>query len=166
MSFFVSIVNWMQESWLGEAGREIYWVFPAAEIVHFFGLCLFIGAILIVDLRVLGFAKRLPLQAVLSLIPISLLGLVLNILSGIVFLCTYPENYWPSFAFRLKLGIIVLGCINALWFKWMETPRISQFSPQGDVDFRMKSVAALSIGFWTVAIIIGRFLPFVSVSTS
>ena len=163
---FKEIVYWMQASWLGEAGREIFWVFPAAEVVHFFGLCLLMGAILIIDLRLLGFAKRLSVDAVLQLIPIAIVGIVINILSGIVFLCTYPENYWPAPAFWMKLLAFFIGCVNALWFKWMEAPKLAALGPNQDVDIRVKSVAVLSLVTWTTVIIIGRFLPFVSVSTS
>lgn len=166
MTLFLSIVNWMQSSWIGVAGRDVYWVFPAAEIVHFFGLCLFMGAMLIIDLRLLGFARKLPLHATLTLIPIALVGLLLNFLSAIVFLCTYPENYWPSLAFNLKLLAIFLGCLNALWFKIMEAPRLVAVPDHGDVDRRTKTVAALSLVIWVAVIVLGRFLPFVSVSTS
>ena len=163
---FKEIVYWMQQSWLGEAGREVFWVFPAAEIVHFFGLCLLMGAILIVDLRLLGFAKRIALPSVMQLIPIAIVGIVINILSGIVFLCTYPENYWPNTAFWLKVFAFLIACANALWFKWMEAPKLASVSPYDDVDVRTKAVAILSLVSWTAVIIIGRFLPFVSVSTS
>lgn len=166
MNFLKSIVYWMQESWVGELGREVYWFFPAAEVVHFFGLCLMMGALLVIDLRLLGFAKRLSLHGALKLVPIVMIGLVLNTLSGIVFLCTYPENYWPAMAFWLKLGAIAIGCTNALWFKWMEGPRLTNLADTTDVELRTKVVAAVSLLAWTVVIIIGRFLPFVSVSTS
>lgn len=166
MGLFLTVVEWMQGSWIGVAGRDVYWVFPAAEIVHFFGLCLFMGAMLIVDLRLLGFARKLPLHGTLNLIPIALLGLLLNFLSAIVFLSAYPENYWPSLAFRLKLLAIFLGCLNALWFKLKEAPRLAAVAEQGDVDARAKAVAVLSLGIWVIVIVLGRFLPFVSVSTS
>ena len=163
---FEVIVHWMRDSWLGEAGRDIFWVFPLGEIIHFFGLCLLMGALLVVDMRLLGFAKRLSLHAVLHLVPLALIGLVLNVASGIVFLCTYPENYWPSTAFQLKMLAVVIGGANAIWFKFLEAPRLAGLPDQADVDVRTKSVAALSLLIWTTVIIIGRFLPFVSVSTS
>src|SRR5689334_13935527 len=100
---FETIVRTMEHSWLGEAGREIFWVFPLAEVLHFFGLCLLMGAMLVVDLRLLGFAKRISIADVLGFIPAAVVGLIVNTLSGIVFLCTSPDNYWPSTAFRFKL---------------------------------------------------------------
>src|SRR5689334_8165980 len=122
--FFQNIVHWMEQSWLGVAGRDTFWLFPLGEIIHFFVLCLLMGALLIVDLRLLGFTRRLSLHAVLQLLPAAMLGLALNAASGIIFLCAHPENYWPSPAFRLKLLAIALGGLNALWFKWLEAPRL------------------------------------------
>jgi hypothetical protein len=163
---FQSIVHWMEQSWLGVAGRDTFWLFPLGEIVHFFGLCLLMGAMLVVDLRILGFAKRLSLQATMQLIPAAALGLWLNLASGIVFLCAHPENYWPSWAFRLKLFAILLGGLNALWFKWMEAPRLERLSPGADADLRAKFIAGASLTIWIAVITLGRFLPFVSKSSS
>jgi len=166
MSAFQSIVHWMEQSWLGQAGRDTFWLFPLGEIVHFFGLCLLMGAILVVDLRLLGFTKRMSLQATLQLLPAAVVGLLLNLASGIIFLCAHPENYWPSWAFQLKLFSILIGALNALWFKWMEAPRLARLPADADVDVRAKIVAAMSITIWIVVITLGRFLPFVSKSSS
>jgi uncharacterized membrane-anchored protein len=88
------------------------------------------------------------------------------VLSGIVFLCAYPENYWPSTAFRLKLLAIVLGGANALWFKWIEAPHIDVLAEDADASRRTKLVALLSLAIWIVVIVLGRFLPYVSKTTS
>lgn len=161
-----AIAKWMSESWLGHAARDLFWVFPAAEIVHFFGLCLLFGAMLLIDLRLLGFARSVSIKRVMAFIPIAGIGLVLNTLSGIVFLCAYPENYWPSTAFRIKLLAIAIGGLNALWFKWAEAPQIERMADDAVGTGRIKFVALLSLTVWVVVIILGRFLPYVSVSTS
>jgi predicted outer membrane lipoprotein len=160
-----AIETWMEQSWLGVAARDVYWVFPAAEMVHFFGLCLLMGSLLMIDLRVLGFARSVSIKKVLAFIPAAGIGLALNIASGIVFLCAYPENYWPSTAFRLKLLAIFIGVLNALWFKWMEAPHIEQLADDGDASRRAKVVALLSLTVWIVVIALGRFLPYVSLSS-
>jgi hypothetical protein len=162
----MSIGRWMGQSWLGDAARDLFWLFPAAEIVHFFGLCLLMGAMLLIDLRLLGLARGLSVKKVQSFISLAIVGLALNFLSGIVFLCAYPENYWPSTAFRFKLLAICIGGANALWFKWSEAPRIERLAEDADTDTRTKVVAALSLGVWVTVIILGRLLPYVSKSTS
>jgi predicted outer membrane lipoprotein len=160
-----AIARWMEQSWLGVAARDIYWLFPAAEIVHFFGLCLLMGALLLIDLRVLGFARGVSIKKVIAFTPVAIAGLALNVVSGVVFLSAYPENYWPSTAFQLKLLAVAIGAFNALWFKWMEAPRIERLADNGDADVRAKSVALLSLLVWTVVIVLGRFLPYVSLSS-
>lgn len=160
-----AIAKWMEQGWLGAAARDVYWLFPAAEIVHFFGLCLLMGALLLIDLRVLGFARAVSIKKVIAFTPLALVGLALNVVSGVVFLCAYPENYWPSTAFQLKLVAIAIGVLNALWFKWVETPRIELLADGDDADARAKFVALLSLTAWIVVIVLGRFLPYVSLSS-
>jgi hypothetical protein len=66
----------------------------------------------------------------------------------------------------LKLMAIALAGANALWFKFAGAPRIAGAAADVDADTRMKAVAALSLFVWTAVIVLGRFLPFVSKSTS
>jgi len=161
-----SIAEWMGKSWLGQTARDVFWVFPVAEMIHFLGLCLLMGAMLLVDLRLLGFARSVSIKQALLFIPAAAFGLLLNVASGIVFLCAYPENYWPSTAFRFKLLAIFLGALNALWFKWVEAPRIELLAENAGADRRTKVVAALSLVIWIVVIVLGRLLPYVSKSSS
>lgn len=164
---FESLIRWSQDTWLGEAGRDVFWVFPSGEIVHFFGLCLLMGAMLVIDLRLLGVARRaVSIDAALALLPAAIVGLALNVASGILFLCAHPENYWPSTAFRWKLVAIAIGGANALWFKYAEAPRLVGVPDDFEADARTKAVGALSLFIWIVVIILGRFLPYVSKSTS
>ena len=164
---FDAFVQWSSDSAVGRAGRDVFWVFPAGEIVHFFGLCLLIGAMLVIDLRLLGFARRqVSISAALALLPAAIVGFVLNMASGILFLCTAPDNYWPSPAFRAKLVAVALGGANALWFTCVEAPRLANAPPDFDTDARAKAAAAFSLFIWAAVIILGRFLPFVSKSTS
>ena len=161
-----SVGRWMGHSWLGDLAREQFWLFPAAEIVHFFGLCLLFGAVLVIDLRMLGFTRAVSMKRVLSFVPVATTGLVLNTVSGIVFLCAYPENYFPSTAFRLKLLAIAAGGLNALWFQWAEVPHIDALADDADASLRVKVAAIMSLTVWVVVIVLGRFLPYVSTSTS
>src|SRR5262249_2269776 len=161
-----SLGHWMGHSWLGEAGRGKFWLFPSAEIVHFFGLCLLFGAVLVIDLRLLGFGRGVPIKRVLAFVPVATLGLVLKPVSGRVVICASPENYWPSTAFRLKLLAIILAGLNGLWFQFTEARHIAHLADDAETGWKTKSVALLSLSAWTIVIILGRFLPYVSKSTS
>ena len=166
MSIILTILRWLEQSPLGVMARDSIWLFPLGEILHFFGLCLLVGAMLVIDLRLLGFARRIPIAATLQLVPVAAIGFALNILSGILFLSAYPQNYYPSTAFRIKMAVILLGGLNALFFSRVEYPRISQLPPDAVMDMRTKTIAALSLAVWFAAIVLGRLLPFVSKSSS
>ena len=61
------------------------WVWPAAETLHFIGLCLVFGVLLAVNLRLLGVMKALPFAAVHRLMPWAVLGFGVNLLTGMLF---------------------------------------------------------------------------------
>ena len=77
------------------------WGWPAAESVHFLGLSLLIGCIGLFDLRLLGLGKRIPIAALHRLIPWGLAGYGINVVSGLAFLMTEPDQYIynPEFHF-------------------------------------------------------------------
>ena len=50
--------EWIEATSLGNAIRQSAWLFPVIEAVHLLGLCVLGGAVLIVDLRMLGFGLR------------------------------------------------------------------------------------------------------------
>ena len=68
------------------------WAWPIVESVHFLGLCLLIGCIGTFDLRLLGVARRVPIAAMHRLIPFGILGFVINISSGLLFVLTEPDQ--------------------------------------------------------------------------
>ena len=58
------MISAIENTWIGEFMRAYWWAFPAAETLHFIGLCLLIGSLAVIDLRLLGFARSLSIKAV------------------------------------------------------------------------------------------------------
>ena len=83
------------------------WGWPAAESIHFIGLCLLVGAIFLFDLRLLGYAKQIPLGALHKLIPWGLAGFAMTAASGILFVLTEPDQYVYNPACNLERGFFV-----------------------------------------------------------
>lgn len=152
-----AILTWMKGSALAGAIIDNIWVFPTLETLHFIGLILLMGALLVVDLRFIGFASRIPLNAVLSLIPISLIGFVINLITGILFLFSDPQHYYESLAFRLKMLAVLLAGLNAIWFK---LSLHLDDSGTGNPRTMVRIIAALSLLLWTSVIVFGRLIPY------
>ena len=66
----------------GEFLRTAKWGWPIFESLHFTGMSMLLGTVGVFDLRLLGFARRIPIAALHRLIPIGISGFVINPISG------------------------------------------------------------------------------------
>ncbi|NKB38372.1 MAG: hypothetical protein GKR93_14615 [Gammaproteobacteria bacterium] len=148
----------IESSTLAQLMKQVGWLFPGAEIFHFIGLCLLIGSLLIVDIRLLGLADEVSMDAVYKFLPIAVLGFFINLLTGILFFFNDPFRYYPNIAFRIKLVLILLAGINALYFM-VTAHRHPDLASKG--DSKLKTVAALSLLLWFSVIVCGRMIPYV-----
>ena len=136
------------------------WAWPIAESIHFLGLCMLIGCVGTFDLRLLGLARRVPIAAMHRLIPFGILGFVMNICSGLMFLLTEPDQYIYNPSFHFKLLFLTIGGLNAGTFYLTSYRQV--FSPNASLDAptRAKVIAAISLGAWIMVITCGRLLTF------
>lgn len=155
------ILAWIESSGLGNTVRDVAWIFPTLETVHFMGLCVLFGSLMVVDLRLLGVAKFIPMRPALKFVPIAIGGFCVNLLSGIGFFFSDPFRYYPNVAFRLKMLLILIAGLNALWFQFVELPKVRDLQPGEQTTLTVKFVAALSLLLWIGVIIAGRFMPYV-----
>jgi hypothetical protein len=153
------ILSWMEGSILGRMMQEITWLFPCAEIFHFIGLSLLMGSILVVDIRLLGFSRDIPLDVVYKFLPITVIGFSINLFTGIMFFFNDPFRYYPNLAFRLKMLLLVLAGINAIYFASI-TRASSNAVGTEDSKPKFKIIAALSLLFWISIIVCGRLIPY------
>lgn len=154
------ILLWMEGSTLGRMMQEITWLFPCAEIFHFIGLSLLMGSILVVDIRLLGFSRDVPLDAAYKFLPITVIGFSINLVTGIMFCFNDPFRYYPNLAFRLKMLLLVLAGINAIYFALI-TRASSNAVGAEDSKPKVKIIAALSLLFWISMIVCGRLIPYI-----
>ena len=110
------MIAWIESTWLHEVMTASLWAFPASEAIHFFGLCLLIGSVAVIDLRLLGFARSLPARVIHQLLPWAWTGFAINLITGILFYFSNPAFYYSNVAFRVKLILLLLAGANALWF--------------------------------------------------
>ncbi|HWA21036.1 MAG TPA: DUF6644 family protein [Caulobacterales bacterium] len=135
------------------------WAFTISETLHFIGLCILLGAMLIVDLRLLGLMKSTPVDVALNFLPVAIFGFTINFLTGITFFFSNPEGYATNWMFWLKMSLIILAGLNALYFTLFEQPRVLR-TPEGQsFDAQTRVAAALSLLIWVAVIVAGRLLP-------
>jgi len=133
------------------------WVWPACETLHFVGLSLLFGVVLVLNLRLLGIGRGLLSSAALSqLLPLGMLGFALNLVTGMMFFVATPEQYTGAFFF-LKMALVVAGALNLLGFMlWKSVERVGDGD---DAGLWTKFLAVSAILIWTAVIFCGHMLP-------
>ena len=134
------------------------WVWPICEVFHFVGLCLLFGVVLLVNLRLLGFIKGVAFADVNRLLPWAMVGLGINIVTGMLFFLASPEQYTQNSAFVWKIGLILIAGVTLLYPTMCDQARESTAEDRAPLTGRI--IAAGSICLWIGVIFLGRFLPY------
>ena len=145
---------------MGEFTRNSRWAWPIFESLHFLGLSLLIGTIGMFDLRLLGFARAVPIGAMHRLIPVGITGFLINISTGICFICAAPDQYLFNSAFRWKVVFITIAGLNVLFFYTRVFRRIESFSENTPPPLAARIVGGVSLGAWVGVMSAGRLITF------
>ena len=150
---------WIERTALSVWIREgSLWAFPIILILHTVGLAFLVGANVALDVRLLGFARGLPLASLLPFFKAMWLGFWVNAVSGVLLLITYPSKALTNPLFYLKLGLIALAVAHARWVRKQIARDPAFGSAQLPRTMRLASVAALVC--WAAAITAGRLLAY------
>jgi hypothetical protein len=130
------------------------------QSLHFIGMTMLIGVVGIIDLRVLGVAPGLPIHPLHRFLPLAFVGFAINLTTGICFFCHDPYVYAFNLSFRLKMLLIVVAGLNALWFRLGVFIDVDKWGPGIEASRLAKVISALSIIIWFGVITAGRFIAF------
>lgn len=140
---------------LAEWLRFSRWGYAAVNTMHVLGIALLVGAIVPLDLRLLGLWRSVelgPLYRVLSRVAAT--GLVLAIASGALLFSVRATEYAVLELFLAKLALITIGGGHALALHYgTGLPRASRT--------RQRLAGAVSLLIWPGVLVCGRLLAFV-----
>lgn len=145
------ISTWLRES---ESPFAFYFIL----LFHTFGLALLVGANLVVDLRLLGVARSIPLAPLKRLFPIMWIGFAMNAATGILLVFAYPTKSLTNLDFYVKLTIIGF----AVWVMQKLQRQVFDDSSLSEADMtaRGTTLARWSLVLWFAAIAAGRLLAY------
>jgi hypothetical protein len=135
------------------------WCTAVLMDLHFVGLCLVIGTIGLIDLRIMGLAKVIPLKVLQQFVPWGLLGLAINVVTGMLTFIGSPDSYTLDLPFWLKLGALMLLGLNAGAFYMSGTfDDIQSMGAGDDAPISAKLIAASSLALWIGVVVLGRYI--------
>jgi len=149
----------IERSGIGTVVRDSLWQFAAIEAVHLLALAVMGGAVLIVDLRLLGWTlKRQPIAQVARDAQPWLVGsLIMMLVTGYPLMASLAySKYYVNYAFQLKILFLVLGILFTFTVRqWLIFKDDSQINPT-----LAKLVAIISVLLWSGVGIMGRGIGF------
>jgi hypothetical protein len=143
-------------TWLRETESPFGFYFVL--LFHTFGLALLVGANVIVDLRLLGVARAIPLAPLRNLFRVMWIGFAMNAATGVLLVFAYPTKSLTNLDFYVKLTVIGL----AVWVMQRLRSRVFEDSSLSEEDMmaRGATLARYSLALWLAAITAGRLLAY------
>jgi hypothetical protein len=158
----LSLCQWLENTQPAAALRASIWMFYIAETIHTLGIVFVAGTIMLVDLRLLGLGlKRVPVSDVVSrIVPWTLGGFCLMLLTGGSLFSAEAVKLYNSPAFRIKLVLLSLAGLNALIFHRTVYRRAAEWDSAPEAPIRARMAGLFSLILWIAIIVAGRAIAY------
>jgi hypothetical protein len=163
----MSLLQSLQDSGFGQFIESSTWANLALLCCHALGMSVLVGILWLLDLRVLGFPRSLPLSTFRPLLRLAWCGFLLNAASGILMFCGSATRFIVNTDFQLKMLLITLGGLSLLALRrslgqaWPVTASGQGTRAEGVVfPAAARLFAAASFLFWLGVILCGRQIAY------
>ena len=151
--------QWLQQSWLGNTVNNSNWAFAAIEAGHLLALAAIGGAVVVVDLRLMGWAfRRQPVAEIARTVqPWLVLSLIAMFVTGIPLLASLAATkYYFNEPFRLKMYFLAAAILFTFTIR-----RYVVMRDEARISSALaKATGIISVLLWSGVGIMGRGIGF------
>jgi len=158
MHAMLPVFQWFSTTWVGLFVQRYVWVFPAVEAIHIVALTVLFGAILFVDLQMLGLVRRDTSAAKLAreLDPWTFSSLILICATGILLFSSEAMKLYSNKPFELKMALLISAIVYHFTIhRWVTNSRPGHIGP-----IWTRLTAIVSISLWLGVGLAGRAIGF------
>ena len=156
MELFAALENSGFGTWLRESPS--IWAYPAILTLHTLGLGVLVGGNAVLDLRLLGWGKAIPLEPLERLFPIMWAGFWVNAISGVALFVGDATTKGTTWVFMTKLVIIVVAVVMLVALRRTVYGRGAAPAVETPAG---RTLAVMSLVLWFLAIVTGRYMAYV-----
>ena len=129
------------------------WGYPVLEIMHILGIAMLLGNLVLLELRVFGRGRNLPVADLARLsLGLAAFGFSLAALSGVLMFGTRPAELLNNRAFTLKMVLLFVAACNAGWFHARQSLE--------KLDFTARALMVVSTVIWVAVVTCGRWIAY------
>ena len=156
-------LTWLESSALGVFMRDTGpWTYPIVNVVHVFGVATLFGAVLVLDLRLLGAWRRAPLAPIATIAaPVAMAGFAIAATSGVCLLAANGSEYANNPVLLVKFSAIGLGLLNAVVLRRTAAWKAHTIrDPSRSEGRRLALMGGVSLVSWLTAVGAGRMIGY------
>ena len=156
------LISVLESSALADNIRENDLLFPLVESVHVLAICLVVGSILAVDLRLLGVAwiHRSVSSVTRGVLPLTWGAFVVAVGSGGLMFISNATKYLGNGFFIAKMVLIGAAGLNMAMFHFISAKELSRWDNERRLPLPAKLAGGLSILLWVAVVACGRWIGF------
>jgi len=162
MSLFTNVIAYFEDSGLADNIRENDNLFPLIESIHVVALCLVVGSIFMLDLRLLGLAStnRPVGRLIHAILPVTWGAFAIAAITGFLMFISNATKYLANGFFVAKMCLLVVAGLNMIIFHVISTRDLPQGEKLASPPLRARLAGAFSILFWISIVACGRWIGF------
>ena len=140
------------------------WWFPLLESIHVLTATFVVGSILMVDLRLMGWAAvKYPIGRITSeVVPWTLGACALSVLVGFAIFSARAGHYAENVAFQVKMALLLLAGLNMAVFHLVTSRRIAEWDTPDATTTSARVAGASSMLLWAGVMLAGRWIGHLS----
>jgi uncharacterized membrane protein len=142
--------------------HESYYMYNWVESTHVLTITVFLGMLIIIDLRMLGWIFReVPASKIARMLDKPMiLGFLIMIITGLLLFYAIPVRTTQSIWFRIKVVLLIAAGLNALLFRSVMRDSAESWDTDAVPPKRIRLGAGLSLGLWIGVISTGRMIAY------
>jgi hypothetical protein len=158
-----NFMAWLEGSPLGHVMRSSgVWTYGIVNLIHILGVSALFGSVLMLDLRLLGAWRTVPLVTVAgTTVPIARLGFAVAATSGAGLLATKATEYVGNPFLLIKFPAIAIALINVMVIAQLPGWKARAVRDPSDRERRQLAIAGgVSLLSWLTAVAAGRMIGY------
>lgn len=133
------------------------WAMPTVLTLHTTGMAVLVGASWVLDLRLLGINRNVPLSAYRWVFRAVAIGLIVNLITGVLLFMKNATTWGTALPFLAKMAFVVASAATILPIR---TYVLNSGAGPSKISDRARMLAIASIVAWTAAVTAGRLLAY------
>lgn len=158
----LQLARWLDSHSLSTQLHESFYMYNWVESTHVLTLMLFLGMLIVIDLRMLGWIfPEVPASRIAErLDKPMLIGMAIMFITGFALYYAIPERTTQSIWFRIKVVLLTLASINALLFRARMRDSVSSWDTAARPPNNIRFAAMASLTLWAGVVITGRTIAY------